>query len=95
MSDKDQVEDGRSQQNTTADTDEGNSTNTECDQDSDVSCQSDCHDDIDTAEVEEEEWIEDIKRSTKDAEDKMRAANIPCWMETQRKMKWTLAMTSA
>ena len=75
-SDKELAEDKRSQQNTTANSDEGDSTNTGCDQDSDVSCQSDSDDDMDTAEVEEEEWIEYIK---------MRAANIPCWRETQRK----------
>ena len=48
-----------------------------------------------TAEVEEEEWIERIKRNTRDAEDKMRAANIPCWIEAQRKMKWRLAVRIA
>ena len=75
--------------------DEGNSTNTGCDQDSDVSFQSDSDDEVHTAEVEEEEWIEQVKRSTRDAEDKMRAANIPCWIEAQRKMKWRLAVRIA
>ena len=36
-----------------------------------------------TPEVEEEEWIEYITRSTRDAEDKLRAANIPCWIDAQ------------
>ena len=45
---------------------------------------NDTDEEIDTAQVEEEELIEYMKRSTKDAEDKMRAANIPCWIETQR-----------
>ena len=31
-----------------------------------------------------------VKRSTRDAEVKMREANILCWIETQRKMKWRL-----
>ena len=54
--------------------------------------QSDSNDDMGTADVEEEDWIEYIKRSTRDTEDKMRAGNIPCWIETQRKMLWRLAM---
>ena len=33
-----------------------------------------------------------MKRSTRLAEEKMRAANIPCWIETHEKMKWRLAM---
>ena len=53
--------------------------------DSSVSFQSDLDDDMDTAEVEEEEWIEYIKRSTRSAEEKMRTASIPCWIEAQRK----------
>ena len=48
-----------------------------------------------TAEVEEEKCVEKIKRNTRDAEDKMRAANIPCWIEEQRKMKWRLAVRIA
>ena len=49
---------------------------------------------MDTAEVEEEEWVEYIERSAKYAENKMRTANIQCWIETQRKMKWRLAIVS-
>ena len=78
-----QKEKGGSQQDTEDETDEGNSTKTECDQHSDASFLSDTDEDIDTAEVQEK-WIEHIRRSTKDAEEKMRAANIPCWIETQR-----------
>ena len=89
------AEDARSEQNTTTDSDEGDSTNTGCDQDSDVSFQSDSDDGVHTAEVKEEEWFERIKRNTRDAEDKMRAANIPCWIEAQRKMKWRLAVRIA
>ena len=36
-----------------------------------------------------------LKKITKDVEDKMRAANIPCWIETQRKMGWRLAVRIA
>ena len=62
----------------TADSDKGHSTSTGCDKDSNVSVQRDSDDDMDTAEIEEEEWIKFVKRRTRDAEDKMRAANIPC-----------------
>ena len=54
----------------------------------------DTDEDIDTAEIEED-WIEYNKRKTKEAEEKMRAANVPCWIETQRNMKWRLAMRIA
>ena len=57
------TDDERSQQNTTADSDERNSTWTGCDQDSNVSFQSDPDDDMDSAEVEEEDWIEYIKEA--------------------------------
>ena len=66
----------RSQQNTSADSEEGNRTSTGCDQDSIIFLQSDSNDDMDTADVEEEDWIEYMKRSTRDTEDKMRAGNI-------------------
>ena len=56
---------------------------------------SDADDDLDTAEVEAEDWIKDIIRNTRDAEDKRRAAHIPCWIETQRKGKWRVAMRIA
>ena len=94
-SDKEWTEDERSQQNTTADSDDGNSTHARRDQDSNVSFQIDSDNDMDTAEVGEEEWIEYIKRRTGDAQDKMKATNIPCWIETQRKMKWRLEMRIA
>ena len=90
-----QKENVRSQQDTEVEADEGKSTNTEWDQDSDLSFLTDTDEDVDTAEVEELESIEDIKRSTTDAEERMRAANIPCWIETQRKIKWRLAVRFA
>ena len=46
----------------------------------------DSDEDTNTAEVEEEDWIEYVKRSAKEAEEKMRAANVPCWIERQRKV---------
>ena len=44
---------------------------------------------------EEEEWIELIQRSTKEAEEHMKKTNIPCWIETHRRMKWRMAMRIA
>ena len=51
--------------------------------------------DIDTIEIEEEDWIDDIKRSTADAFDKMEHAKIRCWNRTHKKMKWKLALRIA
>ena len=46
-------------------------------------------------EIEEEEWIEHIRRSTREAEEQMKKANIPYWIEAHRKMKRRLAMRTA
>ena len=51
--------------------------------------------DIDTVEIEEEDWIDYITRSTADAIDKMEHAKIRCWNKTHRKMKWKLALRIA
>ena len=83
------------QQNSEGETEEGNSSNTDCDQDSEVSFMENTDEDIDTVGIEEEDWVEHIKRSTRQAEEKMRTANIPCWFETQRKMYRILAMRIA
>ena len=83
MSEKAHNEEKEDHQNTEGETDEGNSSNVECDQVSEASFLDDTDEDIGTAENEEEEWIE-LKISTKDAEEKMRAANIPGWIETRR-----------
>ena len=40
-------------------------------------------------------WIEYIKRSTREAEEQMKKANIPCWIEARRRMKWIMAMRIA
>ena len=45
-------------------------------QDSDVSFKSDNDEEIDAAEIEEEDWIEDIERSTNDAMEKMENEKI-------------------
>ena len=67
------------------------------DQDSDVSFMKDSNGEIDTVEIEEEEWIEHLKRSTAIAIERIKAAKIPCWIETEtlRRMKWRLAMRIA
>ena len=65
------------------------------DQDSDVSFEIDIDEEIDAAEIEEEEWIEYIKRSTIEAIEKMENERIRCWKLSQRKMKWRLAMKIA
>ena len=67
---------------------EGSSSTTDCDQDSDVSFVNDTDEEIDTAEIEQEEWIEYMKRSTAEAEELMQKAKIPCWIETHTGMKW-------
>ena len=46
-------------------------------------------------EEEEEEWIEYMKRSTEVAIDRMKTAQIQCWIKTHRRMKWRLAMRIA
>ena len=45
-------------------TEDGHSSNTNCDQDSDISFMNDTDEEIDTAVIEEEDWIEYMKRST-------------------------------
>ena len=66
---------------------EGSSSNTDYDQDKDISFMKDTDEEIDTDEIEEEDWIEYMKRSTATAVEKMKAAKIPCWIETHRRMK--------
>ena len=49
---------------------DGQSLNSCYDQDSDISFKNDTDEEIDTATIEEEEWIECIKRSTDEATEK-------------------------
>ena len=69
---------------------DGQSTKSEDDLDSGVTFDEDFEKDIDTIEIEEEDWIDYIRRSTADAIDKMQLAKIRCWNRTQKKMKWKL-----
>ena len=48
----------------------------------------DSDEEIDTVEIEEE-------RTTAIAIERMKAAKIPCWIETHRRKKWRLAMRIA
>ena len=74
---------------------DGQSTRTQNDVDSEVSFEDDADEEIDTTVIEEEDWIDYIKRSTADALDKMERAKIRCWNRTHKKMKWKLALRIA
>ena len=71
--------------------DDGQSTKSEDDVDSEVTFEEDSDEEMDTTEIEEEVWIEYIKRSTADALDKMERAKIRCWNRTHTKMKWKIS----
>ena len=65
--------------------DDGQSTKSKDDVDSEVTFDEDSAKEMDTIEIEEEDWIEYIKRSTADALDKMERAKIRCWNRTHKK----------
>ena len=75
-------------------TDEGETSNTDCDQHSNISFIEDSDSAQDEPEIEEE-WINYMKRSTKEVEEQMKKAKITCWIETHRNVKWRLAMRIA
>ena len=62
------------------------------DVDSDVSFEDDADEEIDTTSIEEEDWVEYIKRSTEEAIENMENAKIRCWTKTHDRMKWKLAL---
>ena len=64
---------------------DGQSSNTPIDQDSDVSFENDTGEEIDTTEIEEEDWIEYMKRSTNDAIEKIGNAKIRWRNKTHKK----------
>ena len=72
-------------------TEDGHNSNTNCDQDSDISFRNDTDDEINTTEIEEEDWIEYMKRSTDEAMERMKTTKIQCWIKTHRRKKWRLA----
>ena len=65
----------------------GLSTTTRNDVDSDVSSGDDADAEIGTTSIEEEDWIEYMKRSTEEAIEKMESAKIRCWNKTHKKME--------
>ena len=67
---KDDEEDEESHKNSKDEAVEGNSSNTDCDQNSDVSFMNDTDEEIDTAEIEEEDWIEYIMRTQRKLKNK-------------------------
>ena len=64
---------------------DGQSTKSEDDADSGVTFDEDSEKDIDTIEIEEEDCVDYIRRSTADALDKMEHAKIRCWNRTHKK----------
>ena len=65
--------------------DDGQSIKSKDDVDSEVTSDEDSDKEIDTIEIEEEDWIDYIKRSTSDALDKMERAKIRCRNRTHKK----------
>ena len=74
---------------------DGHTSNTNCYQDSDISFINDTDKEIDTAVIEEEDWIEYIRRSTDEAMKQMKITKIQYWIKTHRRMNWRLATRSA
>ena len=70
--DEDNSEDKDEHRNSDNETEVGSASNTECDQDSDDSFSEENEEEIDKMEIEEEDWIEFIKRSTREAEEQMK-----------------------
>ena len=64
---------------------DGQSTKSQDDVDSEVTFEDDLDEEMDTTAIEEEDWIDYIKRSTVDALDKMERAKIRCWNRTHKK----------
>ena len=82
-------------ENCSTDDESGDGQSTKSEDDVDMTFDEDSEKDIDTVEIEEEDWIDYIRRSTADAIDKMEHARIRCWNKTHRKMKWKLALRIA
>ena len=63
---------------------DGQSSVSHNEQDSDVLFESDNDEEIDAAEIEEEDWVEYVTRSTNEAIKKMGNEKIRCWNKTQK-----------
>ena len=84
------MEEEKNESTTDKETEEGSEKNSIKDQDSDVSFQEEADEEIDATE-NEEDWIEYIKTSTKEAEEHMKKQKNLCWIETHRRLKWRMA----
>ena len=85
---KDEEEEKVNNGNTEDENDDGNSSNADRDQDSDISFVNDTDEEIDTAEIEEEEWIEYVKRTLmKPCNGWKLQKKIQCWIKAHRRMK--------
>ena len=86
---KDEKENGKVDINEMCSTDDesedGQSTKTQDDVDSEVTFEDDLDEEMDTTTIEEDEWIDYMKRSIVDALDKMEHAKIRCWNRTHKK----------
>ena len=76
----DKFADEESKGMTDKETEEVSDQNSNKDQDSDVSIQEDIEEEIDATE-NEEDWIENNTRSTKEAEEHLKNHQKPCWIE--------------
>ena len=72
------------------DTEERSQHDSNKDQDSDVSFQEEADEEIDATE-NEQDWVELIKKSTKEAEEHKENYKISCWIEVHRRSKWRMA----
>ena len=50
-----------------------------------MSVEGDNDEETDAAEIEEEDWVDYIKKSTNEAMDKIENEKIRCWSKTQKK----------
>ena len=81
-------EDEENQESSDDEIGDGHRSNINCDQDSDISFMKDTDEEIDRAEIEEEDWIEYVRRSTEEVRERMKTAKIQSWIKTLRRMKW-------
>ena len=82
----DKKEEEENEGTTDKETEEGSEQSSNKHQDSDVSFQKKVDEEI-VATENEEDWIEYIKRSTKEADEHMEKQKIPCWIETHGRPK--------
>ena len=83
---QDMTDDERSSCDPHTESEYGRSTSIGHDQDINVSMEDDADDSASRADEEEEDLI-DVRRNTREAEEKCEKNNITCWIETQGKLK--------